>query len=64
MPLELELPAKIRNSQIVSGLRIEEVHFTESNAASPGEAQTLDLRISQSILTYKYDVLIDCATGA
>eukprot|EP00794_Sanderia_malayensis_P010015 gene10015-11038_t len=29
-----------------------------------GEARTLDLRISPSILTYKYDALTDCATGA
>eukprot|EP00794_Sanderia_malayensis_P010016 gene10016-11039_t len=31
---------------------------------APGEARTLDLRISSSILTYKYDALTDCATGA
>ena len=31
---------------------------------APGEARTLDLRISMSILTYKYDALTDCATGA
>ena len=29
-----------------------------------GEARTLDLRISLSILTYKYDALTDCATRA
>ena len=31
---------------------------------APGEARTPDLRISMSILTYKYDALTDCATGA
>ena len=31
---------------------------------APGEARTPDLRISSSILTYKYDALTDCATGA
>ena len=31
---------------------------------APGEARTPDLRISLSILTYKYDALTDCATGA
>ena len=31
---------------------------------APGEARTLDLRISSSVLTYKYDALTDCATGA
>lgn len=31
---------------------------------APGEARTLDLRISLSVLTYKYDALTDCATGA
>ena len=30
----------------------------------PGEARTPDLRISLSVLTYKYDALTDCATGA
>ena len=31
---------------------------------APGEARTPDLRISLSVLTYKYDALTDCATGA
>ena len=31
---------------------------------APGEARTPDLRISLSLLTYKYDALTDCATGA
>ena len=31
---------------------------------APGEARTPDLRISMSLLTYKYDALTDCATGA
>ena len=31
---------------------------------APGEARTLDLRISLSVLTYKYDSLTDSATGA
>ena len=29
-----------------------------------GEARTPDLRISLSVLTYKYYALTDCATGA
>ena len=29
-----------------------------------GEARTPDLRISLSVLTYNYDALTDCATGA
>ena len=37
-------------------------HFLKSLA--PGEARTLDLRISLSVLTYKYDAQTDCATGA
>ena len=35
-----------------------------SKTLAPGEARTLDLRISLSVLTYKYDALTDCATGA
>ena len=31
---------------------------------APGEARTPDLRTSLSVLTYKYDALTDCATGA
>ena len=31
---------------------------------APGEARTPDLRSSLSVLTYKYDALTDCATGA
>ena len=34
------------------------------NIYAPGEARTPDLRISLSVLTYKYDALTDCATGA
>ena len=37
-------------------------HFLKTTA--PVEARTLDLRISLSVLTYKYDALTDCATGA
>ena len=37
--------------------------YLEKNLA-PGEARTPDLRISLSVLTYKYDALTDCATGA
>ena len=42
------------------------LHGTNKNLikGAPGEARTLDLRISSSILTYKYDALTDCATGA
>ena len=36
----------------------------EINNYPPGEARNPDLRISLSVLTYKYDVLTDCATGA
>ena len=36
----------------------------EINIHAPGEPRTPDLRISLSVLTYKYDVLTDCATGA
>ena len=36
----------------------------EINIHASGEARTPDLRISLSVLTYKYDVLTDCATGA
>ena len=36
----------------------------EVKTLAPGEARTLDLRISLSVLTYKYDALTDCATGA
>ena len=36
----------------------------EINNYPPGEARTPDLRISLSELTYKYDALTDCATGA
>ena len=36
----------------------------EINIHAPGEVRTPDLRISLSVLTYKYDALTDCATGA
>ena len=36
----------------------------EAKTFAPGEARTPDLRISLSVLTYKYDALTDCATGA
>ena len=36
----------------------------EINIYAPGEARTTDLPISFSVLTYNYDVLTDCATGA
>ena len=36
----------------------------EINIHPPGEARTHGLRISFSVLTYNYDVLTDCATGA
>ena len=36
----------------------------EINIHAQGEARTPDLRISLSVLTDKYDALIDCATGA
>ena len=34
----------------------------EAKIFAPGEARTPDLRISLSVLTYKYDALTDCAT--
>ena len=37
---------------------------SDNKIFAPGEARTLDLRISLSVLTYKYDALTDCATGA
>ena len=45
---------------------IEEFHscYIVYKSVAPGEARTLDLRISMSALTYKYDALTDCATGA
>ena len=43
-------------------MRIMNYYFYKNIA--PGEARTPDLRISMSILTYKYDALTDCATGA
>ena len=44
----------------------EDISFDddENKTFAPGEARTLDLRISLSVLTYKYDALTDCATGA
>ena len=42
----------------------EEWKFKRSENLAPGEARILDLRISFSVLTYKYDALTDCATGA
>ena len=36
----------------------------EINIHPPWEARTPDLRISLSTLTYKYNALTDCATGA
>ena len=36
----------------------------EINIHPTGEDRTPDLRISLSVLTYKYDVLTCCATGA
>ena len=36
----------------------------EINIHAPGEARTPDLRVSLSVLTYKYDVPTGCATGA
>ena len=36
----------------------------ERNIHAPEEARTPELRISLSVLTYKYDALADCATGA
>ena len=44
----------------------EDISFDddENKMFAPGEAWTLDLRISLSVLTYKYDALTDCATGA
>ena len=47
-----------RNTQISNKANIEAKIF------APGEARTPDLRISLSVLTYKYDALTDCATGA
>ena len=38
--------------------------FFSAKTFAPGEARTPDLRISLSVLTYKYDALTDCATGA
>ena len=36
----------------------------EINIHAPGQARTPNLRISLSVLTYKYNALTDCATGA
>ena len=36
----------------------------EAKIFAPGKFRTPDLRISLSVLTYKYDALTDCATGA
>ena len=36
----------------------------EINIHAPEEDRTPDLRISLPVLTYKYDVLTNCATGA
>ena len=36
----------------------------ERNIHAPGEARTPELRVSLSALTYMYDALTDCATGA
>ena len=36
----------------------------EAKIFAPGEARTPDLRISLSVLSYKYDALTDCATRA
>ena len=47
-----------RNTQISNKANIAAKIF------APGEARTPDLRISMSVLTYKYDALTDCATGA
>ena len=40
------------------------MQFCVKKKLAPGEARTPDLRISLSVLTYKYDALTDCATGA
>ena len=47
-----------RNTQISNKANIAAKIF------APGEARTPDLGISLSVLTYKYDALTDCATGA
>ena len=47
-----------RNTQISNKANIAAKIFAQ------GEARTPDLRISMSVLTYKYDALTDCATGA
>ena len=64
------MPADRRNSlgdvsgsQIVAKIPSLKLAPVFENFA-PGEARTPDLRISLSVLTYKYDALTDCATGA
>ena len=47
-----------RNTQISNKANIEAKIF------APGEARTRALRISLSVLTYKYAALTDCASGA
>ena len=56
--MPLELVQNKRNTQISNKANIAAKIF------APGEARTPDLRISLSVLTYKYDALTDCATGA
>ena len=56
--MPLELVENLRNTQISNKANIEAKTF------APWEARTPDLRISLSVLTYKYDALTDCATGA
>ena len=56
--MPLELVQNERNTQISNNENIA------AKIIAPGEARTPDLRISLSVLTYKYDALTDCAIGA
>ena len=47
-----------RNTQISNKANIEAKIF------APWEPRNPDIHISLSVLTYKYDALTDCATGA
>ena len=56
--MPVELVQNKRNTQISNKANIAAKIF------AAGEARTPDLRIYLSVLTYKYDALTDCATGA
>ena len=70
LPVECFDPVAHRQPVVTSLVALVSLLHVPSNARihekrlAPGEARTPDLRISLSILTYKYDALTDCATGA